>query len=161
MAQRTIGARLYLTLIGILLACAGGVFTGLMWRSFQRARAVEEWPKVPCAILESRVIEEHRVGPDEPPDYRFGVTYSYEWEDRSYDSKRLSLRGSPWSKSSAEAERLVREYPAGTVAECRVNPEIPLEAVLEGDTRAPGYAIWFPLIFVFGGFGVVFGAWRR
>lgn len=164
MASRSTGARVYLTLIGLLLAFVGGLFSWLMWRSFDRARAIDDWPEVPCAILESD-IESRRDDPawpeEMPQEYRFRVVYRYDWEDRALESTRYRLRGASWSSSPAKAEALVDRYPQGTVASCRVNPEEPGEAVLEGESKAPGYSLWFPLLFLVGGLGVAGGAWRK
>ncbi|BCX49554.1 hypothetical protein HAHE_34620 [Haloferula helveola] len=164
MAQRTTGARIYLTLIGLLLALAGAVFSWLMWRSFSRASRIDSWPQVPCAILES-AVESRRDDPDwgddMPQGFRFRVRYSYDFEEKNHESDRYRLRGSSWSSSEAGARELVERYPAGSVAECRVSPDDPALAVLEGESRAPGYSLWFPLLFFVGGIGVVIGAWRR
>lgn len=162
-AKRSTGTRIYLTAIGLLLALIGGVFSWLMWRSFARARAIEAWPQVPCAILESGV-ESRRDDPDwpeaMPQEYRFRVRYRYDWDGADYEGDRHRLRGSSWSSSEENVLPLVAEYPAGSVAECRVNPEDPEVAVLEGESKAPGYSLWFPLLFVVGGVGIVVGAWR-
>jgi hypothetical protein len=32
--------------------------------------------------------------------------------------------------------------------------------VLEIESKAPGYSLWFPVLFVVGGFGIMVGAWR-
>lgn len=164
MATRSTGARVYLTLIGQLLAGAGGVFFWLMWASFDRAREIDGWAEVPCAILESGV-ESRRDDPDwpeaMPQEYRFRVLYQYDFEGESYESERYRLRGASWKSTPAAAEALVEEYSRGTVAECRVNPAAPEEAVLKGESKAPGYSLWFPAIFVVGGLGVMVGAWVR
>jgi hypothetical protein len=47
------------------------------------------------------------------------------------------------------------------VTRCRVNPADPAVAVLRIDSRAPGYSLWFPALFVVGGVGIVVGALRR
>lgn len=164
MPSRTTGARVYLSLIGLLLALAGGIFSWLMWRSFDRAREIDDWPVVPCAILESRV-EDRRENPDwpesMPQEFRFSVLYQYDWEDRTYESQRYRLRGASWKSRPDGAAALVERYPRGSVAECRVNPEAPSEAVLEGESRGPGYSLWFPLIFLVGGLGIMVGAWKE
>jgi len=160
MANQTTGARLYLTMIGLLLAAVGAVFTWLMWRSFDRAGAIDGWPVVPCAIVISDV-EERRVDPELPPEFRFLVTYSYEWDGQTYESDQFGLRGASWSKRPEDAAALSGYYPEGSVHECSVDPLNPETAVLHGESRAPGYSIWFPMIFVIGGLGVVVGAWRR
>lgn len=162
--MRTTGARIYLSLIGLLLAAIGAVFSWLMWRSFDRAREIDHWPVVPCAILESEV-ESRRDDPDwpreMPQEFRFRVLYQYDWGGGTFESERYGLRGASWKSRPEAAEGLVARYPRGSVAECRVNPAAPAEAVLEGESRAPGYSLWFPLLFLVGGLGIILGAWRR
>jgi len=164
MARRSTGTRIYMTLVGLLLATSGGIFSWLMWRSFSRARQIDDWPRVPCAVIESSV-ESRRDDPEwpdsMPQEYRFRVRYAYDWEGRSFESDRYRLRGASWSSGEEQARALVGRYPAGSVAECSVNPGSPEIAVLEGESKAPGYSLWFPLIFVVGGLGIVVGAWRR
>lgn len=160
MAERNTGARVYLTVIGLMLALAGGVFTWLMWRSFSRARSIDHWPVVPCVVLESE-LEERQIDPGRPIEMRFQVLYSYEWEGQEYKSDLYRLRGSSWSSRDAEVKILMDKYPAGSVQDCHVNPADPNLAVLVGESRAPGYSLWFPVIFLVGGLGVVVGAWRR
>jgi hypothetical protein len=164
MPKKSVAQRVFLSGIGVALALIGAVFCGLMWRSFDRARTMEAWPEVSCAILESG-IEARRDDPEwpeaMPQEYRFRVLYRYEWDDRVFEADRLSLRGASWSSRRAKAERWVAKYPRGSVANCRVNPAAPAEAVLEVDSKAPGYSLWFPLLFVVGGLGIAIGAWRR
>jgi hypothetical protein len=160
MVERNTGARVYLTVIGLMLALAGGVFTWLMWRSFSRARLIDHWPVVPCVVLESE-LEERQIDPGRPIEMRFQVLYSYEWEGQEYKSDLYRLRGSSWSSRDAEVKILMDKYPAGSVQDCHVNPADPNLAVLVGESRAPGYSLWFPVIFLVGGLGVVVGAWRR
>jgi hypothetical protein len=160
MPQRSTGSRVYLTLIGLSLALAGATFSALMWRSFQRARVVAEWPRVPCLILKSEV-EERQVDPNSSVERRFAVLFGYEWDGVPRESELLKLRGSMWSSKPEGAEALVERYPEGSRQECRVNPADPSVAVLEPESKAPGYSLWFPLIFVVGGLGVAAGAWRK
>jgi hypothetical protein len=160
MPKPTTAARVYLTLIGLMLAAMGGLFAWLMGASFGRAAAVDEWPQADAVIIHSEVAR-RQVDPNLPPEFRFEVFYAYEWDGEGYESDRYRLRGASWTKSRAAAEELVSRYGVGDVHPARVNPEAPDEAVLVGESRAPGYSIWFPLIFVVGGLGIVVGAWRR
>lgn len=164
MAKRTTGARVYLSLIGLALAGIGGVFTWLMAASYLRAKRIDHWERVPCAILES-TVESRRDDPDwpmeMPQEYRFRVRYEYEWQGQSYVGDHYRLRGSSWSSRTESAEALVETFPQGSVATCQVNPDQPGEAVLKGESKAPGYSLWFPLLFVVGGIGITVGAWRR
>ena len=159
MARVSTASRVYLSLIGLALALAGGVFFALMWRSFQRARAVDHWPVVPCVILKSET-EERQVDPNSGVERRFAVLFGYEWEGRPYESELVKLRGSGWSSKPDIVEAYIGKYPEGSEQECHVNPQKPEQAVLEKESKAPGYSIWFPGIFVVGGIGMVVGAWR-
>jgi hypothetical protein len=160
MPQRSTGSRVYLTLVGFALALVGGVFAALMWRSFQRARVVDSWPVVPCIILRSDV-EERQIDPNSAVERRFAVLYGYEWQGAPLESQLLKLRGSMWSSKPAGADALLERYPEGSRQQCRVNPADPTIAVLEPESKAPGYSLWFPLLFVVGGLGVMGGAWRK
>lgn len=164
MPKKSVGQRLFLSGIGVALALIGMLFSGLMWRSFERAREMESWPTVSCAVLESEVVS-RRDDPEwpesMPQEYRLEILYRYEWQDREYESERLSLRGARWSGRREKAEKLAARYPRGQVVEGRVNPAAPDEAVLEIDSKAPGYSLWFPVLFVVGGLGIAIGAWRR
>lgn len=160
MSKRSLAACWYLTLIGLMLAAAGGLFSWLMWRSFERAEKIDRWPRTECLILESEA-EERQIDPARGTERRFKVLYTYRWEGVDFESERYRLRGSSWT-SGEEAVRVLEEkYPVGATAECLVNPADPSFAVLEGESKAPGYSIWFPLIFLVGGLGMVVGAWRR
>ncbi|WP_367873489.1 DUF3592 domain-containing protein [Luteolibacter sp. Populi] len=160
MAGTSIATRVYLSFIGLALTLAGAVFCWLMWRSFQRARAEDHWPVVPCVILESG-IQDRQIDPNSPPERRFAVKYAYVRDDQSYTSELVRLRGSGWSSKTDVAEAYIEKYPEGSNQECHVNPENPEQAVLEKESKAPGYSLWFPAIFVVGGIGMVAGAWRR
>lgn len=153
-------ARLFLSGIGVVLAFAGAVFFWLMWRSFDRAWQMDEWPEVGAVVLNSE-LEERRFGGGGPPEYRFKILYGYEWQGERFTAERWGLRGSPWSRHPEPARELVRQFPAGQRTMCRVDPDEPGVAVLKTDTRAPGYSLWFPALFVVGGIGIVIGAWRR
>lgn len=160
MARVSTASRVYLSFIGLALALAGGIFFALMWRSFQRARTVEHWPVVPCIILSSST-EERQVDPNGPVERRFAVLFAYEWKGQPYESELVKLRGSGWSSKTDITMAYLEKYPEGAQRQCHVNPQKPNEAVLEKESKAAGYSIWFPGIFVVGGIGMIVGAWRR
>lgn len=150
---------LYLIFVGLLFCAAGGGFAWLMWRSFDRASDQANWAEVECTIIESRV-EDRKIGRDVKTEYRFSVLYGYRFDDEEITSERYSLRGSPWSGDDKRAAKLVDNYPAGEATMCFVDPTDPESAVLKRDSKAPGYSLWFPLIFVVGGLGIIVGALR-
>lgn len=160
MAKSSTGTRVYLSLIGLALAAAGGIFFALMWRSFERAREIEKWPVAPCVIQRSET-EERQIDPNGPVERRFAVEYSYDWEGREYQSSHWKLRDNAWSSQEDSVEALIARYPEGSTQQCHVNPAKPETAVLALESKAPGYSLWFPALFVVGGLGITVGAWRR
>ena len=151
---------LYLVFIGLLFCVAGGAFTLLMWRSFDRASGQRDWGETECTIVESRIAQ-RKIGSDVEMEYNSAVLYGYSYEGKAYTSERYSLRGAPWSSSETRAEWRVARFAVGTAHSCYVDPEDPSSAVLKLDSRAPGYSLWFPLIFVAGGTGMMIGALRH
>ena len=145
---------LYLIVIGLLLAGSGGVFTWLLGTSFGRAREMDKWSEEDCYILESE-IRERKIGLEVPTEYRFGLLYGYEFEEVPYSSEDFDLRGNAWVKDPVRIQALIQNFPAGSRQVCWVNPENPEQAVLKKELKAPGYSIWFPMLFVVGGLGVV------
>ena len=160
MPNRSRAGRWYLILVGMFLSMAGLLFMGLMWRSYARARAMDEWPQVDCVIYRSEV-EDRVVDPGSPPEFRFRVLYGYQWMGKDMLSDRWGLRGSPWISDRGAVEILVKQYRQGSLTSCRVDPASANMAVLKVDSKAAGYAIWFPVLFVVGGMGIVAGALRK
>ena len=156
--MRNVG-NLYLILVGLILCAAGGCFTWLMWRSLERANAQESWAAVPCEILESRVME-RKLAEHIPAEFAHHILFGYEIGGEARTSELLSVRGVSWSSNSGKAERLVEQYPAGTSMDCYVDPDDPDRAVLKKDSKGPGYSLWFPILFVVGGIGIIVGAMR-
>lgn len=156
----TVAGRWFLALLGLSLALIGGLFVWLMARSFLRAREMRSWPAVSCEILTSGVVE-RRHDENSPLEFRHDLTFGYQWQGEPHTGDRLTLRANSWSSSREKAEKQAAEYPVGTTATCRVSPTAPDLAVLKMDSLAPGYAIWFPALFVVGGLGITLRAMIR
>ena len=150
---------LYLVLVGLSLCAAGVTFVALMWRSFDRASEQRDWTELQCTVLESRV-DQRQIGSDVEVEYGFFVVYGYSYEGIPFTSERYSLRGSPWSSSKDRAQRRVNKFPVGSTISCFVDPADPASSVLKMDSKAPGYSLWFPSIFIIGGIGMILGAIR-
>lgn len=145
--------RWYLVILGLILALLGGLFVGLMARSYLRAHAMRSWPEVACVILTSEV-EQRQIDENSAAEFRQDLSFGYEWQGTAYTGDHLTLRGSPWSSSRATAEERVASYPVGKRTTCLVDPKDSNFAVLKPDSLAPGYSIWFPALFVMGGLGI-------
>ena len=154
MSTNARAGKAYLFGVGMLIFLAGSVFFALMWRSYQRGREMAEWPHRDAVVLVSEV-EERQIGPDVAPDFRLKLLFGYEVDGKPYTSGLLSLRGSPWSSDRAKAEEAVARFPLGSTLVCQYDPADPHHAVVKTDTKAVGYAIWFPGIFIVGGLGIM------
>lgn len=143
----------FLVLFGLVTSLIGGLFTALMWDSFQRASAMHGWPQVEAVILSSG-IDERRHDEFSAKEYQVKLLYGYEWRGEAKTAELLTARGNPWSKDLARTERQLEKFPAGSKTMAYVNPADPDYAVLKPDSKAAGYSIWFPLLFVAGGLGI-------
>ena len=150
---------LYLILLGGILCTIGAVFAWLMWRSFDRAVDQRDWQETPCRILESRVME-RKIGENVETEYGLRILFGYEFAGQGRTSGLRSLRGVSWSRERSRIEARAGRYPVGRAAVCHVDPVNPDRAVLELDSKAPGYSLWFPLLIVAGGLGIIVGALR-
>jgi len=63
-----------------------------------------------------------------------------------------------WTSRKPEVQDLISKYSVNASVFCYVNPEKPSQAILSHDSKAAGYAIWFPGLFVIGGGGIMLGA---
>lgn len=115
---------------------------------------MDDWVKTECIVLESEV-RERQIGVQVPVDYSFGILYGYEFGGERYTSDHFDLRGNAWVKEEAKIQALVKNFPTGSKQVCLVNPEEPDFAVLKRESKAPGYSIWFPILFFVGGLGMV------
>ncbi|MBX7210294.1 MAG: DUF3592 domain-containing protein [Verrucomicrobiaceae bacterium] len=141
--------------MGLVLVAAGLLFTGMLWRAYQRALETRGWPAAPCRVLFSLVLSE-RPTPHSPVAFRLGLQYEYDFAGRKYIGTRVRRVEGP-TADKEKVDALAAEYPAGKKTVCFIDPANPAEAILEHATEAALYAIWFPLLFVIGG-GVM--AWR-
>lgn len=154
------GATIFLILFGLITAGIGALFTALMWDSYQRASAMHQWPQVEAVILSSE-IEERQLSEFIPKEYRVKLLYGYTWQSEPITGNKISFRGNPWAKERAKIEKSLTNFPVGKNLSVFVNPSDPSTAVIKPDTKAAGYSIWFPLLFVVGGLGITVRAFRK
>ncbi|MBB5035499.1 DUF3592 domain-containing protein [Prosthecobacter vanneervenii] len=152
--------RLWLGAMGVFLIIAGSFFAWRMWLSYEKAQMTRKWVQVPCRIVSSKVVGE-RPTPHTDPAHRVEIRYEYEFAGSKHRSTRIrQVEAAPTPHLDVAMQRQ-QEFPPGTERVCYVNPTAPDEAVLQHGSRAALYSIWFPLLFVAGGVGMVRGALRR
>jgi hypothetical protein len=155
----TPGARLLKVLIGTAIMAMGLLFTALLWRSYQLAEETRRWTPVPALVINSEMISE-RATPHSPMSYRADIRYRYTLDGKTHTGTRVKRVDGP-SSSPGKANDRLESYPLGKSITCFADPAKPDFAILEHATRAGLYSLWFPLLFVAGGAGIVVSALRR
>lgn len=153
-----LSGRLWLGGMGLFLAAAGALFTWVLWLSWQRAEETRRWQETPCRIVSSRIVKEQPT-PRSNPVFRPEVRYTFSHDGRTMTGTRIK-RVDAASQHEEVARKKLEPYPVGAETTCHVNPADPAQTVLRHDTRAALYSIWFPLLFVAGGLGMLRGALR-
>ncbi len=151
------GGFLYLAFIGLFLAVVGGAFVLILGRGYLKAKETEAWERVSAVIVVSQVGV-RSLGPSIPEEFTHELVYEYEVDGEIYRGERLQRRKNPFFKEQAKILPELERWKVGQKVEAFVNPENAEEALLEHETKAPGYSIWFPALFFVGGIGVILRA---
>jgi hypothetical protein len=168
MSAPTVSATLFKLGTGLFLMLAGLTGTALLFIPWRRAMETRSWTETPCVIVESR-IDQERMSEFAEPVARVFLKYRYTFGGREFTGtkwRRVSFFSSEdrdvarKTPHFEEARKLVAKYPAGAAVKCRVNPAAPDEAVLEHQTKAAIYTLWWPMLFAVGGGGMVWSALR-
>ncbi len=152
--------RWWLVALSLSLIVAGAFFTWRLWLSYETAQLTRRWTQVPCRIVSSRIVSE-RPTPNSPHAHRIELRYAYEFNGVRHAGTRLRQIESAPTPHLDNAQQGQLDYPPSSAQTCWVNPHAPEEAVLQHTSRAALYSIWFPLLFVIGGIGMLRGALRR
>jgi hypothetical protein len=155
----TRGAILLKVIMGLTLVIMGSGAALYLWGSWKRAEETRSWRPVEAIVIASQVLTD-RATPHSPLKFKGDVHYRYTFDGETHTSTRIRRVDGPSSHKS-KAEEVVARYPVGKPVTCFVNPAQPNFAILEHDTRAALYSIWFPLLFVAGGAGMVVSAMRN
>ena len=145
--------------LGLSVAILGIVFAVLLYRGYRMASAYDTWQEMPCTVLSSWVEDVPQPGTTVPW-YQFRVRYRYEVGDELRVSDRVTDLDRT-TRKRPKAEALQLRYPVGAVTVCYVNTNNDAEAILKRPTKVSGYSIWFPCLFVVGGFGMALVAVRQ
>ena len=154
-----VAGSIFICMIGLMLVSMSVVFEWLMLRSYLNAKESRQRPSVEAVILSSDIIERQISG--SPVEVKFDVAYEYVYQGKPYSSKRLSPRGSKWMRDKDSVRELLLKYPVGSSHKAWVDPQSPDSAILKHDTKAAGYTLWFPVVIMVGGCGMIWGALRR
>lgn len=153
-AQLGCFGRVGMTLFFLVFLGFGLVFSYFIGRGVLASIAMRGWARVPCEILES--VAEH--GSD-AGSHRFVVRYRYDWQGRALEGDRYRPNYTG-GDDAGEAERLAARHPAGSVAECLVDPAQPESSALEPTPLVEGLFLLLPLAFVAVGAGGIVFVWR-
>ena len=149
-------------LLGSVLAGMGGFFVfALLAFGYFKAAEMQNWIETPCKILKAAVVTT-RATPNSPGLSLTSWTSCSStrltvWTHQSTNYRKIAQR----SAHRSRIQKIVDRLPAGTTTVCFVKPGDPTTAVLKKDTRAVGYTIWFPGLFVIGGIGIMAASVRN
>ena len=144
--------------LGLVIAAMGSFFCLALMKGFNHARETHSWVETPCQIVNSQVIE-HRPTPNSPMSYIPKIEFTYSYEGTDYSGDKIKRVDGP-TNHREKADDTVATWPKGKSV-CFVNPKDPATAILKQSTRAPGYSMWFPGLFIVGGLGIVVGTIRN
>lgn len=119
-------------LFGIFLIAGAATGYFLVIRPILNIIAARGWTAVPCEIVSSRVRSH---SDSDGTTYSVDIVYRYRVNGRSYSSNRYNVMIGSSSGYSGKAQ-VVSSYPAGSKAQCYVDPADPSSAVL--DRSVPG-----------------------
>lgn len=155
--RASVGARVLLTGFASVLVITGAFATWMLWHAYQRASEKYQWTPTPCTILKSE-IREQKENLNAPTEWLPVVEYTYLIDNESYRGNKIRIVDGP-SKDKAQAEEVLAKYRPGQSGTCFVNPAHPEQALLQLETKASIYTLWFPLLFVVGGIGMILHVW--
>lgn len=144
--------------IGFAVALVGAVFMYIMWRSYSQVNYTRTWAKTPAVMIVSNM--NIRSAEYISKEYSWNVEYTYEFGGEEYTSRFHTPRSAKWTSRKKQIQDEIDARPMNASVFCYVNPASPSQAILEHDSKAAGYSIWFPGLFVIGGVGIMWGAVR-
>ena len=145
--------------LGLSVMLLGLAFCWLLARGYSAAKAYDSWIPTPAKVVSAWIETIPQPG-SEPPRYEFQVRYAYNAGGAPQTGTRLKeIPGN--TRQRGKVEKLENQFSVGNEDTCYVNPTIPGMAILIRPTKAPGYTLWFPGLFVIGGAGMCFSAIRR
>ncbi len=145
--------------MGAFIISIAWILVQYLWHSHERAALMDAWTEVPCQITK-RDVDDSLRNQRGMIKYRMVVAYDYEFDGEKFKGTRIK-RLPTESSDPKKLKKPIESYPEGTLTVCYVNPENPTEAVLEKDSKAALYSIWFPFVFIIGGLGMIFSALFR
>jgi hypothetical protein len=111
-------------------------------------------------VVISSEIGEYRYNEFSSKEYSLIIRYGYDWKGDRKTGERYGFRGNPKYNKRNKIEDLMSDYPVGEKVTVYVNPADENFTMLKPDSKAAGYSIWFPMLFVVGGLGIALRAIR-
>ncbi len=142
---------------GSIFAAAGTAFLVFMFIiPTLKSRAAQNWETADCKILSSRVKTHHD---SDGNTYSAEISYEYVVDGQRFESDQYSFLNASFGRG--RAQKIVRQYPAGSTQTCFFEPGNPENVVLDRNNNNLNY--WFtliPIVFMLVGGGIMFaGIW--
>ena len=162
-APAGLGAKVFLSLFGLVFMSMGLLFVGLIVRDAISGMQTWRWQRTDCVISASGVATWNQGGRS-AGGFHVDVKYHYTFGGQEFTSDRYERKGANF-QDYGKAARLAQKYRTGSHAVCYVNPAAPAEAVLaRSEFFLPRFflylLVFIPMIFVVVGGEIMYSAWR-
>jgi hypothetical protein len=143
-------------LFGVIFALIGAViFYFWGFPPLKYAFESKSWPVTNGTVTLSEVDSWMKDGKSQ---YDARINYSYQVEDKTYNSTKVYTSGSYSGGNISKAKELVDEFPAAKTVDVFYDPELPDSAALKPGASGSDIAMAaFPLIFLIIGLAVLTG----
>lgn len=134
----------------------GSFFVWYLWASYKKASLTDSWIETPAKITSS-VIDQSQLTQHYMTKHRLDLTYDYQFKGEKLVGTKIR-RLPTESGDLQKVQKKEKKYPVGAVVTALVNPEKSTEVILEANSKAALYSIWFPCLFIVGGLGIILAA---
>jgi hypothetical protein len=151
------GRKFAVGFFSIFLLVGLAAFYAVFIRPAIKTLQARDWNPVPCTIVSSRV--QHHSS-DDGTTYSVDILYTYEVDGHEYKANRYHFMGGSSSGYKGK-QRIVHQHPPGAKKICYVNPNDPMDAVLQRGFSPVMFFGLIPLVFVIVGLGGIIRTLRK
>ncbi|MDH5774423.1 MAG: DUF3592 domain-containing protein [Nitrospirota bacterium] len=137
-----------IAIFGVLFILGGLYHISNARQTIKEAAMAKSWPRVPCEIIKSEVVETYGEG---TTFYHAEIEYEYHVKGASYSNDAISMGGDERTSNREYMAALCKKYPLNSMKKVVYNPNDPEESYLDLSTSTPKGSIVGGIIFIIAG----------